>query len=125
MNNTNEELNSIDEYFHYFEECLNEKNQLKELKKVYPIFLSLCDEFKKVVISENITFFEKISRVLELDAKLQLIVNWFGDRNWQSYFDEGEIVQYIEEDIGCYYRELTGLSKNSKIPRGIIYMSEK
>lgn len=125
MNNKNEELNSIDEYFHYFEEYLNEKNQLKELKQVYTIFFSLRDEFKKVVVSENITFFEKISRVLELEAKLQLVVNWFGDQNWQSYFDEEKIIQSIEEDIGCYYRELTGLSKNSKIPRGIIYMSEK
>lgn len=125
MNNISKELQIIEEYLLYFEQCLNNVNENKELKIVFPMFSNLCDEFKRVAISEKYTLFEKISRILELDAKLQLIVSWFGDLNWQQHFEEKEIVRYIQEDIGCYYREQTGLSKNSQIPIGIIYLSEK
>ena len=125
MNNISKELQSIEEYFSYFEQCLNSVKENQDLKIVYPMFMNLRDEFKNVAISEKLTLFEKISLILELDAKLQLIVSWFGSLNWQQYFEENEIVSYIQEDIGCYYRELTGLSKNSQIPKGIIYLSEK
>lgn len=125
MTNKTEELLTIEEYFSHFERCLEDVKKSQELKIVYPMFSNLCDEFKNVAISDRLTLFEKIEKILELDAKLQLIVSWFGDQNWQQHFEEKEIVQFIQEDIGCYYRELTGLSKNSKIPRGIIYLSEK
>lgn len=115
----------ITKYLRNFEEILNRNPEFANLPLAYPMFLSTCEYLKKISQNNNLNYFEKVEKTLELDARLHLFSLWFSNNDWKQQYTEEELLEIIDKEQYGYYRELTGYNYKDEIPIGIIYMSEK
>lgn len=111
-------------YLRNYEDKFNEIESFITLENAYQKYISLCNEFEKIYIMKFENLFEQIAKLLEIEAQLQLLLVWFGSSDWKVFSNEEKILEYIESDKNCYYRELVDTSL-TEIPKGIIYLSEK
>jgi len=122
-------VNQIDtpnEYLYYFDEIIKKSRCSSKYPKIYMFYQTLSAQFMTHYQQEELSLFEKMSKLLAIDAQLQIIVECL-DQSKEDFiesFEEEAFIEMVETDKKCYYRELSGYNMSTPPPWGLIYLSE-
>ena len=116
-------MTTIEEYFEVMDRKVlgNLTHDYTKLIAHYQKLKTHCYSLEQE-IGKNV--FAAVRELLAIDAKVQILLEYI---QWHLYdvYSEEEIIQRVEEDSRCYYRERTGLKASDRIPAGIMYVSER
>lgn len=123
-----EKIHNPDEYLAYSKQVLTRSGFFEKYKKIGVYYEDLCFEFK-TIYGNHESLFKKIGKLLAVDAQIQILlelVNVFNS-GFPIEFELGEehMIDMIQRDKNCFYRELTGSTMKETPKWGLIYLSEK
>lgn len=120
-------LNSVasaTDYLVYFTQKLN-KLHINEYPELLEYYQRLHHEFLEISESDD-PFFVRLKEVFLIEAKFQILLMMIEHiESLDMELSEKELIQMVEEDSTCFYREMTGQRKNASITWSMIYLSEK
>lgn len=108
-------------YFDYFYEKINDCRIRGELK-IATELQDVCDELKLKI--EHITkenFFEELSAILGLDARLQIILELISFSSYEICLSEEEIIKISRSDYRFFLKDLIGVSKDKSVPHSLLF----
>lgn len=111
---------SFTEYFQAIDREVLEKIAF-DYPKLTAYYYQLKEAFEAV---ENLDPVQTAQQLLAIDAQIQILIEYL---RWDllEVYSEEEVIQRLEEDSGCYYREKTGLRSSDAIPLGIMYLGDR
>lgn len=110
------------EYFTYFSTNMYRYFILNEERLIAREILIICNEMKRRI--ENISkenFFEELSYILGLDARLQIILELAEILPDSNLFSEEEIISISKKDYPSYLKELVGISYKDSSPHSLFF----
>lgn len=124
-----ETIKSPEEYLSYFEGVLHQTGVFESCLKIKEYYFELHEQFITIYHDEEIFQFEKWGKLLEVDAQIQILLEFAiyakKDLKEELGMSEEQFVQMIRRDKKTFYRELTGETARNKPRWGLIYLSEE
>lgn len=123
-----DKIKEPDDYLNHSERMLVEAGMFEIYPKLGKYYYELCNQFKLKYYESNISVFNKLAGLLEVDAQIQILIEMI--ETLKTYYEEfelseEEIIEMIQNDKKCFYRELTGNSNRDDPKWCLIYLSEE
>lgn len=117
-------VTSATDYLAYFNKKFNELH-IYEYPELLEYYQRLHQKFLEISESDDL-FFIRLKEVFLIEAKFQILLMMIEHIESSDVgLSEKELIQMVEEDSTCFYREMTGQRKNASITWSMIYLSEK
>lgn len=121
------EIQHASEYLSYFDQQFLH-GVLRDKPVLTDYYCTLRHQMIELSTEEGNTLFEGSRQLLALDAKLQILfqlTQMQRELEKEDLFTEEEIIQMVETDSHCFYRELIGAKKTDAVSWGVLFLSEQ
>ena len=117
------DVETPEDYLSYFFQK-QEELDFASSPKLDRYFQQLCQSFLEIGMVEEPLFLQ-IKQLLQIEAKLQILLFFMEYKKNDSLdLSETEIIQLINNDSHCFFREIVGQRKDSPISWSLINLGE-